>query len=83
MMNVKVGDVLYYMIFEIDCQKVYDVVVTEVHDDHFIANCTDDEISLYFEQSDFERTIFRSREKASEILKEKCKRGFTIFPYFD
>ena len=58
MMNVKVGDILYYMIFEIDCQKD-------------------------FEQSDFERTIFRSREKASKILKEKCKRGFTIFPYFD
>ena len=80
-MNIKVGDTLYYMVFEIDCQKVYEVVVTEVHEDHFIA--TDDGLSLYFEQSDFGRTIFRSREKARKILKEKCKSGFTFFPYFD
>ena len=70
-MNIKIGDKFYYIICDFEGKSMDEVIVKEVHEDHFLCSYTDAKMSgvtLWFEEEDINVRIYSSKEKASAAL---------------
>lgn len=76
---VEKGMPVWQVVCDFDDKRIEKAIVTEVHEDYFVAEYTSftlSGISLYLTEPDIGRTIFFDAEAANRALAEAVKRGY-------